>query len=409
MPAFEYTALKSNGREERGVVEGDTARQVRQVLRDRGLTPLDVAQVNEAKQGMGGGLKGLRTSLRRGMSASQLALFTRQMATLARSGSTLEEALATAARQSEKRHVKSIILGVRARVVEGHTLAAGLGDFPGAFPELYRATVAAGEQSGHLDAVLDRLADYTESRQEMNQKVMMALFYPAILTVMAILVLIGLLGYVVPEVVQVFENIGQELPWLTRALIAVSDAVRAYGVLGAILIALAIFGFNRLLRNETHRTRYHRMLLRLPVIGRLSRSLNTARFARTLSILAASGVPILEALNIAAEVVPNLPMRRAIQSAALRVREGASIQGALDRSGLFPPMTLHLIASGETSGNLEEMLERAATQQERETSTTISVTLGLFEPLLILFMGGVVLIIVLAILLPIFELNQLVQ
>lgn len=406
MPAFEYTALKPTGREERGVVEGDTARQVRQLLRERGLTPLEVAEVREAKAAAGG--RGPRL-WRRGMRAADLALLTRQLATLVRSGTTLEEALATAARQSEKRHTKSIILGVRARVVEGHTLAAGLAQFPGAFPELYRATVAAGEQSGHLDAVLERLADYTESRQEMNQKIMMALFYPAVLSVMAVLVLAGLLGYVVPEVVQVFENIGQELPWLTRALIAVSDAVRAWGPAALMLGALLGFGLTRLMREEAHRSRYHRLILRLPVIGRLARSLNTARFARTLSILAASGVPILEALNIAAQVIPNLPMRRAVETAALRVREGASIHAALDRSGLFPPMALHLIASGEASGNLEVMLERAATQQERETSTTIAATLGLFEPLLILAMGGVVLLIVLAILLPIFELNQLVK
>ena len=407
MPAFEYTALKPTGREEHGVVEGDTARQVRQVLRDRGLTPLQVAEVAEQAASARSGLGAF--SRRRGMRAGDLALLTRQLATLVRSGSTLEESLATAARQTEKRRTKSIILAVRARVVEGHSLATGLAEFPAAFPELYRATVAAGEQSGHLDAVLERLADYTESRQEMNQKVVMALFYPAILTVMAVLVLVGLLGYVVPEVVKVFENIGQELPWLTRALIAVSDAVRSYGIYAVIvLIALGAW-IRRLLRNEEHLARFHRTLLRIPVIGRLTRSLNTARFARTLSILAASGVPILEAMHIAAQVVPNLPMRRAVETAALRVREGASIHASLERSGLFPPMTLHLIASGEASGNLEAMLERAAHQQERETSMTISATLGLFEPVLILAMGGVVLIIVLAILLPIFELNQLVK
>lgn len=407
MPAFEYTALKATGREEHGVVEGDNARQVRQILRERGLTPLQVAEVAEQAPSARRGMPTLRRG--RGMRAGDLALLTRQLATLVRSGSTLEEALSTAARQTERRRTKSIILAVRARVVEGHTLATGLAEFPGAFPELYRATVAAGEQSGHLDAVLERLADYTESRQEMNQKVLMALFYPAILTVMAVLVLIGLLGYVVPEVVQVFENIGQELPWLTRALIAVSDAVRDYGLYAAILLVALGAWASRLLRNEEHRARFHRTLLRIPVVGRMTRSLNTARFARTLSILAASGVPILEAMHIAAQVVPNLPMRRAVDTAALRVREGASIHASLEQSGLFPPMTLHLIASGEASGNLETMLDRAAHQQERETSMTISAALALFEPLLILAMGGVVLIIVLAILLPIFELNQLVK
>lgn len=405
MPAFEYTALKATGRQERGVVEGDTPRQVRQVLRERGLTPLDVVEVAERREQRAKRLP----FIRRGLAASDLALFTRQLATLVRSGATLEEGLGTAARQTEKRRVQSIILAVRARVVEGHSLAAGLSEFPAAFPELYRATVSAGEQSGHLDAVLERLADYTEARQEMKQKVMMALLYPVILTGLAIVVVVGLLAYVVPEVVQVFEGIGQELPFLTRSLIVLSDAVRDYGaIVLALLVALAI-GFNRLLRNEGHRERFHRFVLRLPVVGKLTRSLNTARFARTLSILAASGVPILEALRIAGQVVANVPMRRAIEVAGARVREGASIKASLDRSGLFPPMTLHLIASGEASGKLEDMLERAAVQQERESATTIGATLGLFEPLLILVMGGVVLIIVLAILLPILEINQLVQ
>jgi general secretion pathway protein F len=405
MPAFEYKALKATGREERGVVEGDTPRQVRQVLRERGLTPLDVAEVAEKREQRARRMPFLAP----GISASDLALLTRQLATLGHSGATLEEALGTAARQTEKRRVQSVILAVRARVVEGHSLAAGLSDFPAAFPELYRATVAAGEQSGHLDAVLERLADYTEARQEMKQKIMMALLYPVILTALAILVVIGLLAYVVPQVVQVFEGLGQELPLLTRSLIVSSDAIRDYGLfVGAGLIALVI-GFMRLLRNEDYRERYHRFVLRLPIVGKLNRSLNTARFARTLSILAASGVPILEALRIAGQVVSNVPMRRAIESAGARVREGTSIKASLERSGLFPPMTLYLIASGESSGKLEDMLERAAVQQERESSTTIAATLGLFEPLLILVMGGVVLVIVLAILLPILEINQLIQ
>lgn len=405
MPAFEYTALKATGREERGVVEGDTPRQVRQVLRERGLTPLDVAEVAERREQRSRRLP----FIRRGIAASDLALFTRQLATLVRSGATLEEALGTAARQTDKRRVQSIILAVRARVVEGHSLAASLSEFPAAFPELYRATIAAGEQSGHLDAVLERLADYTEARQEMKQKVMMALLYPVILTTLAIVVVIGLLAYVVPEVVQVFEGIGQELPLLTRSLIVVSDAVRDFGAIVLVVVIALAIGLNRLLRNEAHRDRYHRFVLRIPVVGKLTRSLNTARFARTLSILASSGVPILEALRIAGQVVSNVPMRRAIEAAGARVREGASIKASLDRSGLFPPMTLHLIASGEASGKLEDMLDRAAVQQERESATTIAATLGLFEPLLILVMGGVVLIIVLAILLPILEINQLVQ
>ncbi len=405
MPAFEYKALDKTGRERSGVIESDTGRQARQLLRDQGLSPLEVHSVSSDKTGTPAKHGGLS----RGLKASELALFTRQLATLLRSGTPLENALSTASKQTDKPRIRRIVSAVRAKVNEGHSLEAGLSEFPAAFPELYRATVAAGEKSGHLEAVLDRLADYAEKRQEMQQRVGMALFYPLILTSVAFLVAAGLLTYVVPQVVQVFEHLGQQLPWLTRALIAVSDALKSYGLLGLIAIALGVYLFSRGLRNVAFRTKVHRQLLRLPLISKLVRGLNTARFARTLSILSASGVPVLEALTIAAEVIPNLPMRKAVLDAAANVREGASIHSSLDNSGFFPPMTVHLIASGETSGNLESMLERAATQQEQELQTVLSALMTLFEPVLILFMGLLVLIIVLAILLPIFELNQLVH
>ena len=404
MPAFEYKALTTAGRQQAGVIEGDTARQARQSLRDRGLNPLEINLVASDKtEGR------VRRGFSRGFKAGELALFTRQLATLVRSGTPLEQALYTTARQSEKARVKRIVLAVRAKVNEGHSLESGLSEFPAAFPELYRATVAAGEKSGHLDEVLDRLADYAESRQEMQQRINMAMFYPAILTTIAILVAGGLLTYVVPQVVQVFEHLGQQLPWLTRALIAVSDALKTYGLIGIIAIAVAGFLFSRAMRNPAFRMRVHRQMLHLPLISRVVRGFNTARFARTLSILSASGVPVLEAMRIAAQVIPNLPMKQAVLDAAANVREGASIQSSLDNSSYFPPMTIHLIASGESSGNLEDMLERAAEHQERELQTLIGALMTLFEPVLILFMGLLVLIIVLAILLPVFELNQLVQ
>lgn len=407
MGAFEYTALDAGGRERKGVLEGDTARQVRQQLREKGMIPLGVDEVARRKGGAKSGGAGI--SLRRGISATDLALITRQFATLVRSGLPLEEALKTVARQTERPRIKSILLGVRSRVMEGHTLASGMGDFPHVFPELYRATVAAGEQSGHLDVVLERLADYTENRQRMRQKIQLAMFYPAMLTLMAIGVTVALLTYVVPEVVQVFDNMGQELPWLTRTLIAVSDFMREYGLLLLVLLAGGVGGFVYLLRNPAQRRRFHELLHRMPLIARMMGGLNTARFARTLSILAASGVPVLEGLRISAQVLSSLPMRDAVEEATGRIREGSAIAGALERSGYFPPMTLHLIASGESSGDLEEMLERAADNQERELETLIAAMMGLFEPVLILVMGGLVLIIVLAILLPIFDLNQLVQ
>jgi general secretion pathway protein F len=288
-------------------------------------------------------------------------------------------------------------------------MADSLAEFPHVFPPLYRATVSAGEQSGHLDAVLERLADYTEARQALSQQVTMALFYPAILIFMAILVLAVLMGYVVPQVVQVFENTGQQLPILTRILITLSDWVRSYGIIAFIVFFIGLAAFTRALRKERFRQRFDRQVLRFPVIGKLARGLNTARFSRTLSILAGSGVPILQAMDIASQVIPNIPMRKAVVEATERVREGSTISNSLQRSGLFPPMTVHLIASGESSGKLEEMLERASEHQEKETSATITVILNLFEPILILVMGGIVLTIVIAILLPIFELNTLVK
>jgi general secretion pathway protein F len=407
MGAFEYTAVDRGGRQHKGVLEGDTPRQVRQLLRDRGLLPTHVNEVME-RQRRTGTASSPRLGLRRGISAADLALVTRQLATLLRSGMPLEETLLAVGQQAEKPRLKSILLGVRSRVMEGHTLASGLGEFPQAFPEIYRATVAAGEQSGHLDPVLERLADYTEGRQQLRQRVSHALIYPVILVTLAIFIVSALLVYVVPKVVGVFENTGQELPGLTRALIASSDFLRDYGFVLLGLIALGLFIFSRLLRRLEFRRRWDRFLLRLPLIGKLTRGVNTARFTRTLSILAGSGVPVLDALRISGDVVGNVPMREAIEETAVRVREGAPLGRSLGSSRLFPPMTMHLISSGEASGELENMLERAADNQEREVNGLVGALLSILEPALILFMGVIVLAIVLAILLPIFQLNQLV-
>jgi general secretion pathway protein F len=404
MPAFEYIALNPTGREVRGVLEGDTPRQVRQQLREGGLTPLEVEEVKSRE-----GRRSRMPGLARGIGAMDLALLTRQLATLVRSGLPIEESLGTVARQSEKPRIRSMLMAVRTRVMEGHSLARGLGDFPHVFPDIYRTTVEAGEQSGHLDVVLERLADYTENRQQMRQKIQLALFYPAILTTMALLVTVALLTYVVPEVVQVFQGIGQELPWLTRTLIAVSDGLREYGVLILIALVLAGIGWGWLMKRPGPRAGWHRVLLRMPLAGRMVRGMNTARFARTLSILSASGVSVLEALRISAQVVASMPMRSAIESVAQRVREGSGIGNALERTGYFPPITVHLIKSGESSGSLDDMLERAAVNQERELEARIGMIMGILEPVLILAMGLIVLVIVLAILLPIFELNQLVN
>jgi general secretion pathway protein F len=407
MGAFEYVALNPKGREEKGVREGDNPRHIRQILRDAGLVPL---KVSEVRGGAATSVKDTgRKVHRRGMSLSELALVTRQLATLVRAGLPLEKALRTGADQAEKRNTQRILLAVRSKVAEGHSFAKALADFPAAFPDLYRATVNAGEQSGHLDAVLDRLADYVEMRQGLQQNVTLALVYPAVLTSLALLIVAGLLTYVVPEVVQVFAHMGQDLPDLTRALMATSDFARNSGVYVVAAIALSVWLARRALRNPAVRTRWQQGLLRVPLVSALIRNANTARFTRTLSTLVGSGVPMLDALYISGEVVNNLPMRAAIAESSQAVREGGSLSAALARSKLFPPLTVQLIASGEGSGELPAMLERAANQQEQELRGSVTTLLRLFEPLLILVMGGVVLLIVIAILLPVFELNQMVK
>ena len=407
MGAFEYTALDAAGKARKGMLEGDTARQVRALLRERSLLPVTVTEV--AAQESREQRSSVAMSLFKRVSTADLALLTRQLATLVRAGLPLEEGLFAVSQQTEKPRVQSILLGVRARVMEGHPLAAGLGDFPRVFPEIYRATVAAGEQSGHLDAVLERLAEYTESREVLRQKVLGAMLYPIVLTVMCFTIVSVLLAYVVPKVVAVFENSRARLPLMTRVLVAVSDFIRTLGpwVLLAMVVGAVLFW--RWQRAPEARRRVQRTLLRLPLVGKLLRGFNTARFTRTLSILTASAVPVLDALRIAGEVVTNLPMRDAVTAATARVREGAPIGRSLAASRLFPPMTIHLISSGEASGQLESMLDRAALNQERELEGLVTALTGLLGPLLIVAMGLFVMGIVFAMLLPIFEMNSLIR
>ena len=404
MGAFEYVALDQAGKQTKGLLEGDTPRHIRQLLRDRKLLPVSVTEVahKEARRQRS-------FSFRKGISSGELALITRQLASLAQSGMPLEETLLAVSQQNDNPRTQSILLGVRAKVMEGHTLADGLGEFPQAFPELYRATVAAGENSGHLDVVLERLADYTESRQELRQNITNAMVYPVALIVMALGIIGFMLATVVPKIVGVFESTRAELPGLTRGMIATSDFLRDHWLLLMLGIAAVVYGLWWLLQQDGPRRSYHRFLLRMPIAGRLTRGINTARFTRTLSILAGSGVPILESLKISSEVVENLPMRDAVTEATVRVREGGSISKSLAASKLFPPMMIHLVSSGESGGRLEEMLGRAASGQEREVNGLIAALLGILQPLVIVLMGGVVLLIVLAILLPIFEINNLIR
>ena len=404
MGAFEFVALDKSGKESKGLLEGDTPKHVRQMLRERALLPVSVTEVAKKES-----RRQESFSFRRGLSAGELALLTRQLATLSQAGLPLEEALLAVSQQNENPRAQRILLGVRSRVMEGHSLADGLADFPQAFPELYRATVAAGEQSGHLDNVLERLADFTESRQILQQQVRNALIYPIALCVTAVGIISFMLAYVVPKVVYIFENYDQQLPLLTRIMIGASDFIRDYWLAIIIGSVAIIFGIRQLLKKSGPKRQYHHFLLRVPIISTLTRGINTARFTQTLSILAGSGVPILESLRIAAQVVINVPMREAVEEASLRIREGAMISRSLASSRLFPPMTTHLISSGEASGKLEEMLARAATNQEREVDSLIATLLGIMQPLMVIIMAAIVLMIVLAILLPIFEINNLIS
>ncbi|MBF0270740.1 MAG: type II secretion system inner membrane protein GspF [Magnetococcales bacterium] len=405
MGTFEYTALDGRGRTRKGVEEGESAREVRDRLRESGLTPLTMLEI---QQGAAHPQTGF-LSPTRGVGGADLTLATRQLATLLKASLPVEEALNAVSQQTDHKKLRVILLSVRARVLEGRALAQALADYPTLFSDLYRETVAAGESSGQLDRVLDRLADYLEKSRKLKAGVGLALIYPAVVVFFSILVAGALVTYVVPEVTKVFEDFGQELPPLTRGLIALSDFLRFQG--GWLLVGVVgmVIGVRLLMRKESARRVWHRVLLRLPLSSALVRGINTARFARTLGILTGSGVPILEGLRISGRGVANLPMREAVARAAERVREGGGLHQALAESRIFSPMVVHLIASGEASGNLANMLDRAAEAQEQEVETLVSVLTGMLEPLLIFLMGGMVLTIVVAILLPIFNLNQLIQ
>lgn len=404
MAAFSFAALDAGGKEQRGVLEADSSRQVRQMLRDRGLAPLRIeAAVKPAAQ-----REGVRIGRGPSLKVAELALMTRQLATLLQAGMPLEEALGAVGRQSEKARVANIILSVRSKVMEGHTLSNSMGEYPAAFPNLYRATVAAGEHSGHLDLVLGRLADYAENAHASRQKVLMALLYPAILVLVAIGIVAGLMTFVVPKVVDVIVGQGQALPALTRGLIALSYFVTHWGLVALAAVVGLVFAVRYALRNDELRLQWHRRLLRLPLFGRLSRGSNTARFASTLSILTSSGVPLVEALGIGGAVLSNDWLKQAVATATQQVREGSPLHRTLEQSGYFPPMMISMIASGEMSGSLSTMLERVAQSQQREFDGIVATLLGVFEPVMLLVMGGAVLLIVVAILEPIFSLNQLI-
>ena len=405
MAVFKFEALDATGKLNKGTIEGDTVRLARSRLRDMQLTPLKVDAL-EDDSAVG---STLHLFSKRRFSSAELSLVTRQISTLLTAGLTVDQALSAIVEQSDTDYTKEVMQDVRAEVMSGSTLSRALAKYPKIFPDIYRALVYAGEESGELAKVTLRLAEYTESRNLLKQKVIMALVYPSIVTIVAISVISGLLIYVVPQVVSAFEQSKQTLPLLTRALIGLSDFLRATWPYLLGLIAIAIFATKKALKNVQIRFQWHEKLLNLPLVGPLVRGLNTARLASTLAMLVGSGVPIINAMKASTQIIGNLPMRQAVEEAIELIRDGTPLSKALKTRQLFPPILIHLISSAEATGKLDQMLESAAAQQSREMENRIGILTALMEPVLILMMGVMVLTIVLAILLPIIEMNQLIH
>jgi general secretion pathway protein F len=402
MAAFRYRAFDVNGKEMAGIIDAESGRAARQVLRDRGLFPIDVVDLASSR--------GQRRSvLRARMSESDLCLATRQWATLLASGLTMEQSLSALIEQADNEAVREVLAGVRAEILAGHSLRAALDQFAGQVPVIYRASVAAGEKSGELATIMVQLADHLERRRALRQKTWQALLYPAIVATVAMLVVIGLMTYVIPSVVTVFQQGKQSLPWLTRIMMVASSLLREWGWLFAAVVIGAGVLARYALRSEDLRRRWHSRVLRMPFLGRYLRTLDSTRFASTLAILVGSGVPLLAALEAGREVMALVPMRDAIGQAIGRVREGMGLARALKQTAQFPPLLVHMIASGEATGQLASLLDRAAKLQQADLENRTAVLTTLLEPALLLGMGGGVLLIVLAVMQPIIELNQLIR
>lgn len=403
MAAYEYLAFDIKGSRKKGLIEADTAKQARQQLRGMGLSPVELEVVSQQQDNNPGKTR------RDKISVATLSLITRQLSTLISAGQPIESALYAVSKQTNKAQAGKVLLSIRSRVLEGYALSDALRAFPRVFDAMYCASVHAGEQSGLLDVVMERLADFMESRQSLQQKTKLALIYPILLTVVSLLLVSGLLTFVVPQIIQVFDGFDQELPVITQVLIHVSDFFKAYGLQLIVSIMLFSVAYSRLMQIRILSELKDRFYLKLPMISYLVRLSNTSRFTRTMSILVSSGVPALDAMNISTEVLSNSQINHSVQKASESVREGASISEALTKTGYFSPLVIQLISNGEAGGKLGDMLERSARAEESEFESVTAVFLGIFEPAMILVMGGVVLVIVLAILLPIFDMNDLIQ
>ncbi|CZG14229.1 TPA: type II secretion system protein GspF [Legionella pneumophila subsp. pneumophila] len=398
MGAYQYQALKVNGSISKGVIEADSERHARQLLREQGLIPTQVQTLTQQRA----------ASNKSKVSAADLALLTRQLATLLAAGIPVEESLRGVSEQTEKDKVRELIIGVRSKVLEGYGLAQAMAQYPNAFPELYRATVGSGEQTGRLDVVLEKLADYTEKQQQTRQKVQQALIYPLLMIIVSTAIISFLLTFVVPKIIDVFTESGQTLPPMTQLLINLSQFIKSYGLYSLVTIIVALIGFKKSLSNIKIKTAWHQFMLKLPIVSYLVKTINVARYIHTFGILFAAGVSVLETMRVSSSLVTNIVMRQAFDLATLRVREGSGISEALKETKFISPMAIHLIASGEKSGQLSDMMERSASHLDNEVNRLIETSLTLLEPMVILLMGAVVLFIVLATLLPIFSMEQLV-
>lgn len=415
MAAFSYVALDAKGKKVKGVLEGDSERHIRTQLRSRQLKPLEVkttrqraANKDDSKPGSPKGTGGFLGFGAPRLNYREVSLVTRQLASLIQSGLPLDEVLQATAKQSRKPAAKSIILQVRSRVLEGLSLAQSMAEFPKVFDNLYRAMIKAGESSGYLGPVLEQLADYTERSQETKQKLKSAMVYPIVMLVVSISVVVLLMVKVVPKLVGLFERSKQELPGVTEFLIGVSDFMVNKGLYLFLGVAMLIILVQWALRQNKYKKKWHAFQLRMPLMGGFVLQAESARYASTLGLLVNSGVPLLDSLRIAAQVLTNLRLQNASAEVAVSVQEGMSFNRALAQVDVFPPLMVQMVASGEANGKLADQLLHVARNQERELEFSVNTLMSLMEPFMILFMGGMVTFIVMAILLPIFQMNQMV-